>query len=384
MPHRGYFPAIIGHETKHPVAWGSAMTTYAKLRLVVLFLAAIALTASYHQTKTETAMLETAKSFLASLTPEQKAKAMNNFSAESRTHWHYVPNSSYARRYGHERRGLVYKEMTPDQQRLADALLSTGLSRTGFIKATTIISLEEILRILQKGTRFRRDPEAYFFGFFGVPSATGIWGWCVEGHHVSLNFTLKGGELVASSPTFFGANPHEVREGPRAGLRVLSREEDLARNLMNLLDVTQQQQVLIAEKAYRDIVTGSSIRAKLESDPQGLLASKMNAKQFETLMDLIAEYAHNLPEDVATVRLQTVKDTPRNKIYFAWAGSIEPGKGNYYRVQGPSFLIEYNNVQNQNNHSHTVWRDFEGDFGFDVLAMHHRLFNHGLGVAAAD
>jgi hypothetical protein len=275
--------------------------------------------------------------------------------------------------------------MSSQQQRLADALLSAGLSKSGFIKASTIMSLEEILRVLEKDIPAgRRDPERYYIGFFGEPSATGTWGWCLEGHHVSLNFTLKDGKLVSSSPTFFGANPHEVREGPRAGLRVLSSEEDVARNLMKSLDAAQQKQALIAEKAPGDILTGPSIRAKLEGDPQGLLASKMNAKQFETLQDLIAVYAHNLPDDVAARRLEAVKGTPRDKIRFAWAGGVEKGVGDYYRVQGPTFLIEYNNTQGQNNHSHTVWREFQGDFGFDVLAMHHRLFDHGLAPIKAD
>lgn len=360
------------------------MTKHAKLRLLILFLSAFALTAAYHHIKTETAMVETAKNFLASLTPEQRAKAVNTFGAESRAHWHFVPDANYEKTYGHGRRGLVYKQMTPHQQRLADALLSAGLSRSGFIKTTTIMSLEDILRMLEKDTTGRRDPEGYFIGFFGEPSATGTWSWSLEGHHVSLNFTLKGGKLVASSPTFFGANPHEVREGPRAGLRVLGSEEDVARNLMKSLDAGQQKQALIAAEAYRDIVTGASVRAKLEGDPQGLPTSKMNAKQFEALQDLIAVYAHNLPEDVAARRLEAVKATPRDKIHFAWAGGVEKGVGDYYRVQGPTFLIEYNNTQGRNNHSHTVWRDFQGDFGFDVLAMHHRLFDHGLGTVRAD
>jgi hypothetical protein len=361
------------------------MTKHAKLRLLILFLSAFALTAAYHHIKTETAMVETAKNFLASLTPEQRAKAVNTFGAESRTHWHFVPDANYEKLYGHERRGLLYKQLTSPQQRLADALLSAGLSKSGFVKASTIMSLEDILRILEKDNPpGRRDPERYYIGFFGEPSATGSWGWSLEGHHVSLNFTLKDGKLVGSSPTFFGANPHEVREGPRAGLRVLGSEEDVARNLMKSLDAGQQKQALIEEKAPSDIVTAASIRAKLEGDPQGLLASKMNAKQFEALQDLIAVYAHNLPEDMAARRLEAVKATPRDKIHFAWAGGVEKGVGDYYRVQGPTFLIEYNNTQGRNNHSHTVWRDFQGDFGFDVLAMHHRLFDHGLGTVRAD
>ncbi len=360
------------------------MTKHAKLRLALLLIVAAALSAAYHQAGTETVMVQTAKNFLASLTAEQKAKVVLDFGGEMRTHWHFVPDNNYEQTYKHPRHGLTYKAMQPHQRRLADAFLSAGLSDAGFIKATTIMSLEDVLRILEKDDGNRRDPEKYYFTVFGEPSASGTWGWTVEGHHLSLNFTIKNGKVAASSPTFFGANPHEVREGPRTGLRVLAREEDTARALMKSLSADQQKQALIDEKAYRDILTAASIRAKLEGDPQGLQASKMKKEQFDKLMDLVAEYAHNLPADLAEKRMKAVQGTARDKIFFAWAGSVEPGQGDYYRVQGPTFLIEYDNTQNTNNHSHTVWREFQNDFGFDVLAMHHKLFDHGLGVVKAD
>ena len=360
------------------------MTKHAKLRLVLLLIVAAVLAAAYHQVGTETVMVQTAKNLLASLSADQKAKLMLDFGSELRTHWHFVPDSNYEQTYKHGRHGLTYKAMQPHQRRLADAFLSAGLSDAGFIKATTIMSLEDVLRIMEKDDGNRRDPEKYYFTMFGEPSAAGTWGYTIEGHHLSLNFTIKDGKLAASSPTFFGSNPHEVREGPRAGLRILGREEDLARELMKSLSAEQQKTALIANEAYRDIVTAASIRAKLDGAPQGLQVSKMNKAQAGKLMDLVAEYAHNLPTDVAEKRMKVVQGTAQDKIFFAWAGSVEQGKGDYYRVQGPTFLIEYDNTQNSNNHSHTVWRDFQGDFGFDVLAMHHKLFDHGLGVVKAD
>ena len=170
-------------------------------------------------------MAETAKRFLSSLTPEQTEKAVIPFESDERMNWHYIPK---------ERKGLPLKDMTPPQKHLASALLNAGLSQQGYIKATTIMSLEDVLRMIEKDNGVRRNPEGYFFSIFGQPSETGTWGYRVEGHHLSLNFTLKGGKVVGS-PNFLGANPAEVREGPRKGLRVLRAEEDLGRALIAAL-----------------------------------------------------------------------------------------------------------------------------------------------------
>ena len=167
-----------------------------------------------------------------------------------------------------------------------------------------------------------------------------------------------------------------MNQGPRAGLRALSAEEDLARGLLKSLDSSQQKQALIADTAPRDILTRADTRAKIEGAPQGLAASKMTAKQRETLMALVDEYANNMPAQIAGARRKAVRDAPLDKVFFAWAGGIEQGAGDYYRVQGPTFLVEYDNTQNENNHSHSVWRDYENDFGFDVLAAHYQLFAH--------
>lgn len=344
---------------------------------MALLLCAVALTAAHHVSRTESAMIETANNFLSSLTAEQSSLASADFSSEQRTKWHFVPDSSFNSTHGFARPGLTFNKMDPHQQRLAQALLSTGLSQAGLVKALTIMSLEDILRIKENDTAGRRDPNKYYFSVYGKPSSSGNWGWRVEGHHLSLHFTLRNGSLVSSSPTFFGANPHKVVEGPRAGARPLGVEEDLARGLMKGLDSAQQKQALIADTAPRDIITSADTRAKIEGAAQGLAASKMTAKQVETLMSLLDAYANNMPSPLAAARRQAVRDAPLDKVFFAWAGGVEQGAGDYYRVQGPTFLVEYDNTQNENNHSHTVWRDYENDFGFDVLASHYQLFAHG-------
>src|SRR5712692_4398084 len=339
------------------------------LRLAALTIGAILLTSAYYRINSSTVMTLAAQHFLAALTPEQRAKATFTFQEDERANWHFIPR---------ERKGLPILEMTPPQRALAHALLSAGLSQQGYIKAVTIMSLEEVLRELEKAdtsqTHPERNPEKYYFSVFGEPSDTGIWGFRIEGHHVSQNLTVVNGK-VAGSPSFFGANPAEVREGPRKGLRVLAAEEDLARDLLESLSADQKKVVIVAPEAYKDILTMASRKAALEGQPSGLSASKMNKKQFDLLQTLLADYANNMPEQLAQARLEQVKKAGTN-LFFAWAGVEQRGGPHYYRVQAPTFLIEYDNTQNNANHIHSVWRDFNGDFGLDLLAMHYQA-SHG-------
>ncbi|MBI4889804.1 MAG: DUF3500 domain-containing protein, partial [Acidobacteria bacterium] len=172
------------------------------------------------------------------------------------------------------------------------------------------------------------------------------------------------------NPTFFGSNPAEVREGPRAGLRVLGAEEDQARALLNALTPEQRTVAIVAAKAYPDILTERSRKAALQGQPSGLPAAKMTAAQRKLLAALIDEYIDNVPAELAEQRRARLK-AAGNQIHFAWAGVVEKGGPHYYRVQAPGFLIEYDNTQNNANHIHSVWRDFDGDFGLDLLKEHY-------------
>jgi len=314
-------------------------------------------------------MTETAQAFLSSLSEEQKAKTVFRFEDEERFFWHYIPTNAIPQRYKKPRMGLTLGEMTPPQKHLASALLSAGLSQRGYIKATTIMSLEDILRVMEKDTVGNRNPERYHFSVFGEPSDSGTWGYRVEGHHLSLHFTVVKGK-VAGSPTFLGSNPAEVRQGPRKGLRALAREEDLARTLLNALDDGQKKTAIVTADAYKDILTEASRKAALEGQPNGLPVSKMNSKQRLLLEELLDEYVHNVPEQVAQARLAQIKKAGTN-MHFAWAGTGERGGAHYYRVQAATFLVEYDNTQNNANHIHSVWRDFDGDFGLDLLKQHY-------------
>ncbi|MBI1355116.1 MAG: DUF3500 domain-containing protein [Acidobacteria bacterium] len=359
------------------------MSKTLKLRLFILAITVAVGVGAYHKS-TEDMMVDAAQAFLKTLTAEQRSLAVADFKSNQRENWHFVPDSNFQETYKYPRPGLTYGKMDGYQRHLADALLSASLSKVGFIKAKTIMSLEDVLRIKEKDTTGRRDPLKYYFRVYGEPSKDGAWGWQVEGHHISLHFTLKGGKLISTTPTFYGANPHEVDIEPRKGLRPLASEEDLGFALMSSLNEKQKAKALVAKEAYKDILTAADTRAKLENQPAGLPASELTAKQYEMLLGLIEEYASNVPAEITAKRMQQAKSTAKNKLMFAWAGATKPDIGDYYRIQAPTFLIEYDNTQNDANHTHTVWRDYDGDFGRDMLALHHRMFDHGLGVAAAD
>ncbi len=281
------------------------------------------------------------------------------FDSPERINWHFIPR---------ERNGLPIKEMNGEQRALAFGLLHTGTSRVGAVKATTIMSLEAILREMEKGSGPIRDPERYYVSIFGTPSNSGKWGWRIEGHHLSLNFTLEDGEIVSATPTFFGANPAEVRQGPRKGLRTLADVEDRALRLFQALDDDQQKLAVAAEKAPADIQSnvGDPKTGLLPQPPKpdhdGIAADKLGDDQRKMLDVLIDSYAVDMPSEVAHSWLADVKKSG-NDIRFAWYGPADRNEPHAYKIQGSTFVIEFNNTQNNANHIHTVWRSMLGDFG---------------------
>jgi hypothetical protein len=316
------------------------------------------------QDRPDAAMTSAARALLATLSPDQLDRIRWPFDSDERFNWHFVPR---------ERQGLSLKAMNEGQRKAAFDLLRAGLGAKGYTKVETIRSLEIVLRAVEKSPR--RDPELYFFTIFGDPGAPS-WGWRYEGHHISQNWTIVDGKALSSTPAFLGANPAEVLEdvpnAPAKGTRALGAEEDLARALLDSLTDAQRRQAVTADSAPRDILSSNSRRAAILENT-GLAADAMTPEQQRLLMTLIEEHASVQPRAVASERLARVRADLLPNIRFAWMGSTQkgPGRGHYYRIQGRSFLIEYDNVQNNANHHHIVWRDFEGDFGADVLAQHH-------------
>jgi hypothetical protein len=308
-------------------------------------------------------MVEAGEHFVASLTDAQKAKAVYDFDSKERTNWHFVPMQDQEKQP--TRKGLPLKDMTDKQRQAALALLRTGTSEGGYRKATTIMTLESILRELEKGGAMVRNPGWYFFTIFGTPSKTSKWGWRVEGHHLSLNFVVDHGKVTAATPAFFGANPATVKAGARKGLRTLPEAEDLARQLFRSLD-EEQRQVAYQKDQFPEIRQGDPDAGV--GDPKGLPAARMSHSQRTILMKLLQSYADRMPEEIGAEEMNQLKEAGIDKIHFAYAGGVEEGKPHTYRIQGPTFVVEFLNVQpdsanNPANHIHSAWRNINGDFG---------------------
>ena len=310
-------------------------------------------------------MATAANAFLGTLDQAQRAKVQLAFDSDERFNWFYIPK---------DREGLPLKQMSPPQQRAALALIEKGLSQKGFSKAEAIRHLDTVLAEMEKDP-VRRDIEKYYLTIFGEPSATGTWGMRWEGHHVSLHWTVVRGTAIATTPQFFGSNPAEVREGPKKGQRALAAEEDLGRALVTALTAAQRTVAVVAPEAPSDILTTNTRKAAIQANT-GLAYADMTAEQRGMLLALITEYADAQPKKLAQERIARLRAAGLDGIKFAWMGGIEKGALHYYRVQGPTFLIEYDCVQNGGNHIHAVWRDFDGDFGLDLLEQHYKKSAH--------
>jgi len=316
------------------------------------------------------AMRQAAERLLAAVPESARAKITRPFDDRDRLDWHYTPRS---------RNGAALKELDARGREAVHALLKTALSAAGYRKAVNIIELELILREIET-FGLMRDPERYHLTIYGAPDPKAAWGWRFEGHHLSLNFTLAGDRAAADAPSFFGANPATVPKnakfGTKQGMRVLGAEEDEARALLASFDAAQRREAVFDARTYGDIVTGNADKVDPTSDalrPVGIAGAKLDEKQRAQLLKLIEVYAGSFEAGLAQARLARVREGGVEEIRFGWAGPIERGKPHYYRIQGPRFLIEFDASQNDGNHVHTVWRDFSGDFGRDLLRQHYAL-----------
>jgi hypothetical protein len=255
----------------------------------------------------------------------------------------------------------------------AHELMKTSLGAAGYDKAVNVMRLDGVLRELETFGGLRRDPDNYFVSLFGTPGTRAPWGWRLEGHHLSLNFTIVPGKSIAVTPAFLGANPAEVRRGPLNGLRALGREQDLGRALAQAMDAARRRRMLIAERSLGDIVSGPG-RVDSLRQPAGIPAAELTPAQRERLERLLDEYVRNMRADVADQELRGIRDAGLERLHFAWAGPLEPGHAHYYRIHGPTVLIELDNTQNDANHIHSVWHDPANGFGADLLRAH---YQHG-------
>ena len=326
---------------------------------------------AHHAPVTARRMREAALRFLDSLTDEQRGVATFDFEGDERYEWNYVPV---------DRKGLRLKDMNSSQRALAFELMASGLSVRSADQARQIIDLESILNVWERmqnvATHWRRDPELYYYSVFGDPSRPEPWAWRAGGHHIGLHFTVIDREVVSPLPFFLGANPAEVRHGPEKGKRILSQEEDLARAVLGSLDYGLKKQAIVDPVAPDDILTKNYRTVSPELPLRGVAFSKMSGVQRDRMIELIRYYVDRAAQEVARNEWRKIESVGLDTTTFAWAGPEEKGKKHYYSVVGPHFMIEYDNTQNGGNHIHAVWRDFEHDWGEDLLSNHYSESNH--------
>lgn len=309
-----------------------------------------------------------ANKFLETLSARQREKAQFSFDEQERYNWHYVPKN---------RKGISLSELNDDNRKAAMNLLRTALSDTGYNKTIAIIELEAVLREVEgrsSGDGYR-DPGKYYFSIFGKPAAGSIWGWRLEGHHISFNFSAEKNRLVSGTPGFLGANPAIVLSGPEKGRQILKDETELGFALLHALDARQTEKAIINTEAPGDIITAANRKAMI-SDPGGILYSELNGAQQKRFLQLLSIYIHRYTRLFALDMMQDIENAGLTNLRFAWAGARQPGNPHYYRIQGPTIIIEYDNTQNNANHVHTVIRDLKNDFGGDELLEHYKKSRH--------
>lgn len=310
-------------------------------------------------------MRNAALRFLQGLSTLQKAQAQFSFADEERYHWNYVPT---------ERKGLPIKDLNNAQYQTAMEMLHSALSDTGYAKTRAIIELENVLKEVENRSAadHYRDPGKYYVSVFGDPQSDSVWGWRFEGHHVAFNFTAGERGLVSGTPGFLGANPAVVQAGPQKGKEVLKEETKRGFALLHSLDEEQRKKAVLSLTAPSEIMTANSRKAMIEK-PQGILYSELNKDQQALLLQLLHLYVNRYKQPLATAMMKEIEAAGLATLRFAWAGSEQPGLGHphYYRIQGPTLIIEYDNTQNNANHVHTVVRDLTNDFGDQLLEHYH-------------
>ena len=306
-----------------------------------------------------------AESLLRSLSSAQRKQAQFAFDSDERQNWNYVPM---------RRAGVALADLDDQQQRSVDPLLRSALSEQGFETAKGIVAHESILAKIEGNPG--RDPELYYTAIFGQPGPKVPWAWRFEGHHLSVNATYVDGKTQVVAPLFMGSNPARVPSGPKQGLRLLAAEEDLARALIQMLSPASRSRAMLSERAYSEIVTRNDPKVRSLA-MEGLAASEMSGSERAQLRKLLLVYAHRMNEHAAHDQLERIEQAGFNNLHFGWAGSTDAGKPHYYRIHGPTVLIEYDNTQNNANHIHSVWRDLQNDFGGDLLRAHYAAHQHG-------
>ena len=303
-----------------------------------------------------------ARSLLATLSFKNRAKAVLRFEHPDREDWHYTPRS---------RPGATLSEMSASERAALWDFLGETLSARGIAQAHGAIKLERVLGELTNNLSFR-DPDNYAIVFFGDPATADIFAWRFEGHHLSVTAMVAKGHGIAVTPSFVGANPATVPDHhSHAGFRLLGAEEDRAFALIRSLEGEAHSQAIINNRSLGDIVAGPGREDALK-DFEGVPLTRLNDGQRDGIYHILGLYAGTMRDEIATSAITRIRADGTAGLYFAWAGSLEPGQPHYFRIHGPSVLVEYDNTQGGGNHVHSSWIDPKELFGRDLLKAHHR------------
>lgn len=323
--------------------------------------------------------------FIQSLSPLQKRAALVSFDDTARVHWNNLPVGLRARA------GISIGDMTEAQRKLLHRILSVSLSSQGYLKATGIMHLDNLLNMFVDTAYYRKDindtlrqflfdlkwtHRNYYLAFFGTPAAKN-WGYKVEGHHLSVNYTFTDNKL-SITPWFIGTDPAEMSITQYAGWRVLGQEEDLGLALIHMLTPAQQKKATMNQEVPGDIITGAETGKRL-IDYWGIKGSELTNEQKAAMQYIIREYVFNMEYEKASEEYAKIVKAGIDNIYFGWIGPYDEYKPHYFVLNGPTFLIEFDNAggpRGSANHIHTIWREKGNEFGEDVLKKHYRQEKH--------
>jgi len=328
---------------------------------------------------------QAAVSLYNSFSKMQNISGRLHFNDTSRLKWNNLPVGLRARV------GTSIGNMNDEQRILLHRILSVSLSSQGYLKATSIMHLDDLLNRYYDSLFYKKEindttysfiqsllwsHKNYYFAFFGQPTDS-IWGYKLEGHHLSVNFTFVNDKLCVT-PFFIGTDPAEYQSDVYAGWRVLGQEEDLGLKLINLFTTAQQKKATMSTAVPKDIITAAESGKRLVDD-WGILGAAMNEKQKAVLLYIIREFVFNLEYDKAVIEYDKIVKAGIDKIYFGWIGAYDEKKAHYYVLNGPTFIIEFDNnggPKNSANHIHAIWREKGNEYGEDILKKHYLAEKH--------
>jgi Protein of unknown function (DUF3500) len=300
------------------------------------------------------------QAFLATLDAAGKSKVQLAYDApEKKTGWSNLPIGMVPRN------GIRMGDLTPAQRAAAMAVLAAAFSQDGCRKVTETVLGDEMLRTNASGRgpggpgggRIQFGQDEYYLAFLGTPSTAAPWMLQFGGHHLAINLTLAGPRATLA-PSLTGAQPARFTFEGRT-IRPLGKENDKAFALMAALDATQRSQAILGS-TVSDLVLGPGHDGR-SIQPEGLRASAMSAPQQAMLLDLAREWAGIANDALAAPRLEEIK-TNLPQTWFAWSGPTTEGSLAYFRIQGPTLVIEYA-PQRSVDHIHTIYRDPTNDYG---------------------